>query len=242
LIPCHRVIGASGDLTGFSSGGLANKAQLLAIEGHCFFDTDFSAAKRHLRRTFPELRSYLSQPITLPREPKANLFGALVRTVVHQQLAPAAASAILARVQSALGPFTPARAPSIMQTPVDDLRKLGLSANKAESMRDIASRVADGTLDAKSLLRLPDEKIIDSLTGLRGIGRWSAEILMIFELARPDVLPAGDYALATCFQALCADRDLPDYAQQWAPYRSIASAYLWKAHETVAKQPKKKVS
>jgi DNA-3-methyladenine glycosylase II len=65
---------------------------------------------------------------------------------------------------------------------------------------------------------------------------------LVFELARPDVLPAGDFALRTSFQAICGDRELADYAQQWSPYRSIASAYLWKAHETMARAREKKVS
>jgi len=169
-----------------------------------------------------------------PRGP--SIFVALARAIVYQQLAGKAAAAIYARVCALFpeGEPTPER---ILNASDEELRGAGLSRSKMLSLRDLARRAADGEIPTPSEIHhMVDEAIIERLTQIRGIGRWTAEMLLIFHLGRPDVLPVDDYGVRKGF-AIAYDRDLPSpkelaaYGERWKPYRTVASWYLWRVVE-----------
>lgn len=249
VVPCHRIVGADG-CGGFSSpGGASTKAQLLAVEGGALGDPEHRLARRHLAKVDPALAPLVrSIPCTLPVRPKGALFRTLVRAIAGQQLSTKAAATIFGRLEGALGiggdprwqtgdtkPW-PADAPARLLA-LDDatLRGVGMSGAKAASLRDLATKTSDGTLDLARVERLPDERVIETLTTVRGIGRWTAEMLLIFDLGRPDVLPVDDLGIRKGMQKIQALRALPDaariekLAEPWRPWRSIGSWYLWRA-------------
>lgn len=241
VVPCHRIVSSTGP-GGFSApGGLSTKAQLLAIEGGALDDEQHTVARRHLARVDPALAPLVrSIPCTLPIRSNGNLFRTIVRAIAGQQLSTKAAATIFARLEGALGvagrwPDDPhAR---ILATEEQALRAAGLSAAKAASIRDLATRVSSGSLDLGRIVRLPDERVIEALTEVRGIGRWTAEMLLIFDLGRPDVLPVDDLGIKKGLQKVHALRALPDAAvitrrtELWRPFRSVGSWYLWRALE-----------
>jgi DNA-3-methyladenine glycosylase II len=171
--------------------------------------------------------------------PSATHFAALVRSVLYQQLAGAAAAAIHARLIVALdGEVTPTRLAALSD---ETLRAAGLSANKARSLRDLAAKVIDGTvvLDPRGLARAPDDEVVARLATVRGIGRWTAEMFLIFQLRRLDVWPTGDlgvrkgYGLAWRVPMPTA-AELEPLGDPLRPYRSIAAWYCWRACELYA--------
>lgn len=243
VVPCHRIV-AAGSAGGFSApGGLSTKAQLLAIEGGSIDDAEHSVARKHLARVDPALAPLVrSVPCRLPIAPSGNLFRTIVRAIAGQQLSTKAAATIFARLESTLevepASRWPEDVPSRVLTRSDsELRAVGLSNAKAASIRDLATRVTNGALDLERIVRLPDERVIDALTEVRGIGRWTAEMLLIFELGRPDVLPVDDLGIKKGLQKVHGLRALPDApiilkrAEAWRPFRSIGSWYLWRALE-----------
>ena len=166
-------------------------------------------------------------------------FGALVRSIVYQQLAGNAASAIHGRLVAALdGDVAPA---ALLALSVETMRGVGLSANKTASLRDLAEKVLDGTvvLDPRGLAREPDEEVIVRLTTVRGIGEWTAHMFLLFQLRRLDVWPTGDlgvrkgYSLAWGVPMPTA-RDLAALGDPFRPYRSVAAWYCWRANEVYA--------
>jgi 3-methyladenine DNA glycosylase/8-oxoguanine DNA glycosylase len=133
------------------------------------------------------------------------------------------------------------RPEDILATPDDRLRGAGLSRNKTLAVKDLAAKSLDGTVPTLARLkRLDDEEIVERLSSVRGVGRWTVEMLLIFRLGRPDVLPATDYGVRKGFQRTFRTRGLPSSAQvlkrgeRWRPYRSIASWYLWRSLEKPA--------
>jgi DNA-3-methyladenine glycosylase II len=167
-------------------------------------------------------------------------FAALVRAIVYQQLAGAAASAIHARLIAALGDDT---APASLLGLTDgDLRTVGLSANKIASLRDLATKVLDGTVDLspKGLARQGDEEVTSRLSTVRGIGPWTADMFLMFQLRRHDVWPTLDlgvrrgYALAWHIPMPTA-RELRPLGDTYRPYRSVAAWYCWRAAELYAR-------
>jgi DNA-3-methyladenine glycosylase II len=167
-----------------------------------------------------------------PRSPDGP-FGALVRSIVFQQLAGRAAQAILGRVLAAVGgELTPE---ALTAAPDEALRAAGLSGNKLASLRDLSARVLDGTVDLISSSRRSDDEIIADLITVRGIGRWTAEIYLMFELRRPDVWPADDlgvrqgYGLAWGFDPPPTAKVLAPLGDPFRPYRSIVARYCWEA-------------
>jgi len=173
------------------------------------------------------------------RPPQGTHFSALVRSVMYQQLAGAAAAAIHARLIAALdGEVVPER---VLALPPERLRQVGLSANKAASITDLAARVLDGTvvLDPRGLAREPDEEVIARLSAVRGIGRWTAEMFLMFQLRRLDVWPTGDlgvrrgYGLAHGV-AMPSPKELGGLGEPYRPYRSVAAWYCWRACEVYA--------
>jgi DNA-3-methyladenine glycosylase II len=167
-----------------------------------------------------------------PRDPNGH-FGALVRSIVYQQLAGRAAQAIYQRVRSAVGgTVTPE---TLTAVPDDALRAAGLSANKLASLRDLSAKILDGTLDLSRLSRLGDDQIVAALVTVRGIGRWTAEMYLMFELRRLDVWPVDDlgvrqgYGLAWSLQPTPSAKELAPLGDRFRPYRSIVARYCWEA-------------
>jgi len=175
----------------------------------------------------------LAGPIThRPRDPDGP-FGALVRAIVYQQLAGRAAQAIHGRVLSAVGdPLTPE---TLTAVPDEALRAAGLSANKLASLRDLSAKILDGTVDLKRSSRLNDDELIAALVTVRGIGRWTAEMYLMFELRRLDVWPVDDlgvrqgYGVAWGFDPPPTAKELAPLGDRFRPYRSIVARYCWTA-------------
>jgi DNA-3-methyladenine glycosylase II len=201
---------------------------------------DPDAACRHLSDADPAMGELIARvgEFTMRPEPAHSLFQVLVRSIVYQQLTGRAAAAILARVTRL---FAPKRFPSpgdLLEIPPERLREAGLSTAKTAALRDLAARTLDGTVPSLPLVRrMPDEEIIERLTAVRGVGRWTVEMLLIFKLGRPDVLPVGDLGVQKGFALTFRKRKLPlpavmhRRANRWRPYRSVASWYLWRALE-----------
>jgi DNA-3-methyladenine glycosylase II len=170
------------------------------------------------------------------RPPQQTHFAALVRSVVYQQLAGAAANAIHGRLVLALdGDVSPG---ALLALPPETLRAAGLSANKSASLRDLAAKVLDGTvvLSPRGLARESDEEVITRLSTVRGIGPWTAQMFLLFQLRRLDVWPAGDlgvrrgYGLAWGVP-MPSERELGPLGEPLRPYRSVAAWYCWRACE-----------
>lgn len=160
--------------------------------------------------------------------PAPDPFGTLVRSVVGQQLSTRAAASIHTRLDAALGGVTPAR---LRRAAPDELRALGLSWAKVRSVQALADSALSGQVDFAHLTALPDEGVIAALTPLPGIGRWTAEMFLMFGLARPDVFSFGDLALRQALARLYPDV-LPGepqarLVQTWAPHRTLAARLLW---------------
>ena len=175
-------------------------------------------------------------PFGLELFPYRNAFEALARSIIYQQLAGHAAQAIHERL---LGTFPRRRHPSpaqILALSDEQLRGIGLSKAKTIAIRDLASRAQEGGVPSnRKLAHMSDESIVDSLCEVRGIGPWTVQMLLIFYLGRPDVLPATDLGIRKGFQYTYRKRDLPapkailEFGRRWRPYRSVASWYLWRA-------------
>ncbi len=193
----------------------------------------------HLRAADPALASIIDAvgPFRMELKSSRSVFGALAEAIVYQQLSNKAAATIYGRVEAlyphATDGFTPRH---ILKTPDDKLRGCGLSRAKVLAVQDLARRVTSGelpTLDEAH--RLEDGALIERLVQVRGIGRWSAEMFLMFRLGRPDVLPLDDYSLRKAFATAFRKRALPSpqalekAGEKWRPYRTVASWYLWRA-------------
>ena len=244
VTPCHRVVGTN-DCGGFSAlGGNSTKATLLAIEGGGLGDPEHKLARRHLMKVDKALAPHVKrQPCALPVKPKGALFRTIVRAIAGQQLSTKAAATIFGRLEAAIGqpPGSSwgADAPErLRDTPHASLRAVGLSEAKAKSVHDLARRVLSGEVPIDRLPRMPDEQVVEVLSAVRGIGRWTAEMLLIFDLGRPDVLPVDDLGIRKGAQQVFGTRGLPSAAaiikraEAWRPWRSIGSWYLWRSLES----------
>jgi len=163
-------------------------------------------------------------------------FDALVRSIVYQQLSGKAAATIHGRVLGLIGDGAEAPA-RIVGTSHEALRAAGLSTAKANYVRNLAEHVLDGSLPVESLHELSDDEIIAALTQVKGIGRWSAQMFLMFRLGRPDILPELDLGVQKGIQKAYRLRKLPTPKQvlrrgaKWAPYRTVASWYMWRVLE-----------
>ena len=166
-----------------------------------------------------------------PRDPDGP-FAALVRAIVFQQLAGRAAQAIYGRVGATVGDLTPEAFNAVSDA---DLRAAGLSANKLASLRDLSAKVLDGTLVLTRTSRRSDDELIARLTAVRGIGRWTAEMYLMFQLRRLDVWPVDDlgvrqgYGLAWKIDPPPSPKQLEPLGDRFRPYRSIVARYCWAA-------------
>jgi DNA-3-methyladenine glycosylase II len=173
------------------------------------------------------------------RPPHESHFSALVRSILYQQLAGAAAAAIHRRLIDALdGDVSPT---AILALSPETMRAVGLSANKTASLRDLAAKVLDGTvvLDPRGLSRESDAEVIERLTAVRGIGRWTAEMFLMFQLRRLDVWPTGDLGVRRGFGLawgipMPTPKELEALGEPFRPYRSIVAWYCWRASELYA--------
>jgi DNA-3-methyladenine glycosylase II len=194
------------------------------------------AGTRHLRRVDDVLASVIDDvgPYRAAPPLRGSHFAALMRSIVYQQLSGKAAATILGRVHALYGGRPPSPG-QLLATPESALRGAGLSTQKLSYLRDLAARVDDGRLPVSKLGRLDDDRTIELLTGVKGIGRWSAQVYLMFRLQRPDVLPDGDLGIQKAIQRAYGLRKLPDpervrrIGAPWAPYRSLACWYLWRS-------------
>jgi DNA-3-methyladenine glycosylase II len=194
-------------------------------------------AIRHLTAADPILGAVIARVGPYAPEPHDldSHFGALVRTIVYQQLSGKAAGTIHGRVLALYGGEpTPAQ---LLDTPDETLRAAGLSRQKLTYLRDLATHVHEGRLPLDAIAELDDDAIIQALVGVKGIGRWTAQIFAMFRLGRPDVLPELDLGvqkgvqLAYGLSELPKPKELMAIGAKWAPYRSIASWYWWRSLE-----------
>jgi DNA-3-methyladenine glycosylase II len=159
-------------------------------------------------------------------------FVALLRSIVGQQLSTTSAEAIFGRFVALAGDgvLTPV---VVLAASDADLRKVGLSGRKVEYVRDLAARVEDGRLDLRALQRLDDDEVVAAISAVRGLGRWSAELFLLFHLRRPDVFPAGDLVIRRGvhdlyrLELIPVEAEARERAGRWSPERSLAAMYLW---------------
>lgn len=199
---------------------------------------DTVAALRHLKRVDPDLAQVIRQagPCALAPRMRYSPFEELLESIVYQQLSGKAAATIYGRVRS-LYPARRALSPqALLDTPDETLRGAGLSRAKLAAARDLAAKTLEGVVPtAAALRRMPDEEIIERLTAVRGVGRWTVQMLLIFRLGRPDVLPIHDLGVQKGFQIAYRTRQLPKperidrHGARWRPFRSVAAWYLWRA-------------
>jgi DNA-3-methyladenine glycosylase II len=168
----------------------------------------------------------------LRQERRGDAYGALLRSIVGQQLSTKAAATIYGRMLELFGGHAPTPKQLRAADP-DAIRAAGLSRPKIAYLRDLAQHVEDGELELDRLDELSDEKIIEELTAVKGIGEWSAHMFLMFHLGRPDVLPVGDQGIRNAVKTEYRLRKLPDpkrlekIARPWRPYRTLACLYLW---------------
>ena len=192
-------------------------------------------------RRDPKLSALMKRvgPCLLPAARTRHPFAALVRAVVSQQLSGKAAQTIYDRVLALVGGVDGLAPESLLALTPESMRAAGLSRQKISYVRDLADHVCDGRLDLAALEDLSDAEVIAAITAVRGFGRWSAEMFLIFRLNRPDVFPVDDLGIVKGVQTLFglkrrpAPRTMERLAEPWRPYRSIAAWYLWRVHEKV---------
>jgi len=254
VVPCHRVLAAGGKVGGFSAkGGIATKLRLLSIEGaqangqpglfdgDGAFGFDPSVAVAHVRASDAALARVIDAvgPFRMRLKRTPSIFVALAEAIVYQQLNGKAAATIYARV-CALFPnaHEGPKPEQILRASDEKLRGAGLSRPKLLALRDLARRTANGEIPTLAEANsMEDDAIIERLTEVRGIGRWTAEMVLMFRLGRADVLPADDYGIRKGYAIAFKKRELPERDDvlkrgvRWKPYRSVASWYLWRATE-----------
>ena len=198
---------------------------------------DYTRARRLLMRRDPVLAKAIKQigPCLLAERQRKDHLTALVGAIVSQQLSTKAAATIFGRL-AALFPDTVIPGSEAIAA-LDDqtLRSVGLSGQKVSYLRDLCARIADGRLVLDDLDTLDDEEVIARLVAVKGFGRWTAEMFLMFRLHRPDVLPVGDLGIVNAVQRLYGLRKRPDpkrlmkLGEPWRPYRSVACWYLWQS-------------
>ena len=196
-------------------------------------------ARRSLRRGDPVLGAVIRRVGACELKRRGDPYRYLVRSVLYQQITGAAGRAIEKRLHAAFGGRVPIPA-QLRLAATETLRSAGLSRQKIDSIRAIATAFDERTLDGRRLARLPDEAVVDAVTQVRGVGEWTAHMLLMFSLGRPDVLPVGDYGVRKAARDLYGLADLPKrveleaLGEAWRPYRSVATWYLWRSTELEA--------
>lgn len=195
-------------------------------------------AEAHLREADRVLARLIDRHGRFTPRPGDDPYNSLLRTILHQQLAGPAARTIERRWRALYGGEQVVPAPAaVLGTSDDAFRSAGVSRQKAAYLRDLAAHVADGRLDFATLARRPDDEVLRALTAVHGLGEWSAQIFLLFELGRPDVLPVGDLGMRRGMQLAygLAEEPTPTRMREigaaWTPYRSVGAWYMWRALE-----------
>lgn len=214
------------------------------------YDTELAC--RQLAEADPRLGKLIGAagPFTLRLKSQHSPFDALLESILYQQLHGKAAAAILKRLLESFGDYQPTPE-QLLAASIDQLRAAGVSHNKILALRDLASKTIDGTVPTLARIRrMSDQEIIARLTSVRGIGPWTVEMLLIFRLGRPNVLPVSDYGIRKGFAltfhrlpkskpfdaSMLADRnDIAHRGRRWEPWRSVAAWYLWRACDLIEK-------
>ncbi len=177
-------------------------------------------------------------PFRRERRGKVDPFQNLMHAIIYQQLSGKAANAIHGRVVALFDEGDGPTPDVLLELPDQDLRDAGMSRGKIASLQDLARKMLDGTVpSARKLRRMTDEEIVIRITEVRGIGEWTVQMMLLFNLRRPDVMPAGDLGVRKGFQLTYGLEELPkpeavmEYGERWRPYRSVASWYMWRALE-----------
>lgn len=192
----------------------------------------FKAGFAHVRKNDPTLRPILDARGVIKFKPQGEPFESLVESILSQQLAGSAAEAIIGKVRG-LFPDGALDAKRIHRIDGRKLRSAGVSPQKLTYLKDLSSRVVEDRLDLAALKSRPDEEIIEVLDEVRGIGPWTVQMLLIFTLGRPNVLPVDDHGIRTSMQRVYGLSELPkkraieQLAERWRPYCTVASLYLW---------------
>ena len=207
----------------------------------------YEKARRFLMRRDPILGVAIKQigPCGMAGRQRHDHLSALVGAIVSQQLSTKAAATIYARFVALFPEGQPLEAAAINTQTDAALRGVGLSGQKVGYLRDLGARIVDGRLNLDELESLHDEDVIERLTAVKGFGRWTAEMFLMFRLHRPDILPAGDLGIVNAIQRLYKLRKRPNakrimkIGEAWRPYRSVASWYLW---QTLRNEPLSKAA
>ena len=203
-----------------------------------------AAALKHLSAADPVMRRLIREfgSCGLVPEIRRSPFQSLVQAVAHQQLNGTAADAILSRFKKLFPGRRFPRAEDLASVTDGELRCAGFSRAKILAIRDLAAKTLDGVVPAsRQIVKLSDDEIIERLTEVRGVGRWTVEMLLIFQLGRHDVLPAADFGVRTGYRRAYKKRDLPAvkellaFGERWRPHRTTAAWYLWRAADAAKK-------
>jgi DNA-3-methyladenine glycosylase II len=186
---------------------------------------------KHLAKVIRKVGPFTHRP-----EKIQSPFQALLRAIVYQQLHGKAAATILARVTDLHGGRGGLKPTTLLATSDEKLRAAGLSRAKVLAVKDLAAKTLDGTVPTLARLKkMPDDEIVSRLVQVHGVGPWTVEMLLIFRLGRPDVLPTSDFGVRTGFMLTYGTKELPtpkellSHGERWRPYRSVASWYMWRA-------------
>ena len=197
---------------------------------------DALAALRHLRQTGPQMRRLVDRIGPFRPIITADPFTAIIGSIIQQQVSMTAAAAIQKRVRrlAARGRLT---AKTLLATPDDQLRAAGLSRQKTAYIKNVSAAFVNRDITAAGLRRMSDDQVVEATTAIKGIGRWTADMLLIFCLERPDVWPVGDLGLRKAVRGFLgcevapSPGNLQDLADPWRPYRTYATWYLWRSLE-----------
>jgi len=199
-------------------------------------------ALKHLAKADPVMRRLIRVhgPCGLEPETRRTPFQSLAQAIAHQQLNGTAAETILRRFRQLFPGRKFPRPEDLARVDDDAIRAAGFSRAKVAALRDLAAKALDGTVPpSRVITRLPDEEIIDRLTAVRGVGQWTVEMLLIFQLGRPDVLPIHDFGVRNGFRHAYGHDEMPApkalllFGERWRPHRTTAAWYLWRAADGV---------
>ena len=203
------------------------------------------AAHRHLSKNDPVMKRLIREhgACKLEHQPRRPPFQSLVMAVAHQQLNGTAANTILTRFKKLFPGRKFPRPEDLAKVTDAQIRACGISFAKIKSIRDIAEKTLSGVIPAsRQILKLPDDEIIARLTEVRGVGRWTVEMLLIFQLGRKDVLPVDDFGVRTGFRVAYQKRTMPKpkqllaFGERWKPHRTTAAWFLWCAADAAKKK------
>lgn len=231
LIPCHRVIAADGKIGGYS-GGLDIKNKLLEIEtNHIHYFKYGKTETDYLKSRDEHLAQVIGKTGILDYEVIPDIFSALVNCIIGQQISIKAADTIRQRLTDRLGEISPA---TIYKTPLENLKQAGISERKVSYIKETSEKIMSGEFDIGILHTLSDKEVCERLTSLRGIGSWTAEMILIFSMERGNVLSFDDFGIRRGICRLYGlefiGRETFEYYRQlYSPYGTVASFYLWSA-------------